>query len=127
MAILLHYGWRRPPCRCRSLVGDVIRVRDDGLGLRSRRRSSWALKATTTVDTDIRMAPSDMGMTNPIGAGTRRLPPEVSSWSSTPGLAPQEGRKATVMATPMSSIIPGCHWGTSSTAPVRNGRRPTRT
>ena len=47
-----------------------------------------------------------------------------SSWSSTPRLAPQEARKATVMARPMSSIIPGCRRRTSSTAPVRNGRPP---
>lgn len=40
------------------------------LGRRSIRRRSWALRATTTVDADIRMAPTDMGSTNPMGART---------------------------------------------------------
>src|SRR5699024_955197 len=39
-------------------------------GVRSRRRSSWALSATTTVETDIRIAPILIGNTNPIGAST---------------------------------------------------------
>ncbi len=39
-------------------------------GRRSRRRSSWEFKATTTVDSDIRTAPALMGMTKPIGAAT---------------------------------------------------------
>ena len=38
--------------------------------MRSRRRSSWALSATTMVDSDISIAPTDIGSTNPIGAST---------------------------------------------------------
>ena len=38
-------------------------------GLKSGRRSSWALSATTTVDANMRIAPMLMGSTNPIGAG----------------------------------------------------------
>ena len=47
-----------------------------------------------------------------------------SSWCSTPRLAPQEARNATVIARPISSIIPGCAALISLTAPVRNGRPP---
>src|SRR5699024_3288185 len=36
-------------------------------GVRSMRRSSWALRATTTVEIDIRIAPTDIGMTKPTG------------------------------------------------------------
>src|SRR5690606_24915354 len=39
-------------------------------GARSSRRRSCALSATTTVEADIRIAPTDMGSTNPIGART---------------------------------------------------------
>jgi hypothetical protein len=39
-------------------------------GRSSSRRSSCALCATTTVDADIRMALTDIGMLNPIGAST---------------------------------------------------------
>lgn len=39
-------------------------------GRRSSLRSSWALRATTMVDSDMRTAPTDMGRTNPIGART---------------------------------------------------------
>src|SRR5699024_7842301 len=39
-------------------------------GVRSMRRSSWALSATTTVEIDIRTAPTDIGRTNPTGART---------------------------------------------------------
>src|SRR5690606_10719666 len=39
-------------------------------GVRSRRRSSWAFRATTTVEADIRIAPMLMGSTKPIGAST---------------------------------------------------------
>ena len=48
-----------------------------------------------------------------------------SSWWSRPRLAPQDARKATVIASPMSSIIPGLRERISLTAPVRNGRPPT--
>ncbi len=47
-----------------------------------------------------------------------------SSWCSTPRLAPQDARNATVMASPISSIIPGARERISLTAPVRNGRPP---
>src|SRR5699024_7723887 len=39
-------------------------------GARSRRRSSWAFKATTIVDSDMRIAPTLIGRTKPIGART---------------------------------------------------------
>ncbi len=39
-------------------------------GRKSSRRSSWALSATTTVDADIKIAPTDIGRTNPIPART---------------------------------------------------------
>ncbi|GEM_PF-5427238 len=39
-------------------------------GVRSSRRRSWALSATTTVDADMRMAPTLIGSTNPTGAST---------------------------------------------------------
>src|SRR5699024_1863043 len=39
-------------------------------GVRSMRRRSWAMSATTTVDSDIRIAPTDIGSTNPTGART---------------------------------------------------------
>lgn len=39
-------------------------------GARSMRRNSCALSATTTVDNDMRIAPTDIGMTNPMGART---------------------------------------------------------
>src|SRR6185369_2424545 len=39
-------------------------------GRKSRRRSTWAFSATTTVEIDIKIAPTDIGMTNPIGAST---------------------------------------------------------
>src|SRR5690625_3903744 len=39
-------------------------------GVRSKRRSSWALRATTAVEADIRSAPTLIGRTNPIGAST---------------------------------------------------------
>src|SRR5690606_33848086 len=42
----------------------------DASGRRSRRRNSWALSATTTVDNDMRMAPAAIGRTNPTGART---------------------------------------------------------
>ena len=47
-----------------------------------------------------------------------------SSWESKPDVEPQEARKATVMAMPMSSIIPGLRARISPIAPVRNGRPP---
>ena len=39
-------------------------------GVRSSRRRSWALSATTTVEADMRIAPTLIGRTNPIGAST---------------------------------------------------------
>lgn len=42
-------------------------------GRRSRRRSNWALSATTTVDADKSRAPTDIGSTNPIGASGSAL------------------------------------------------------
>src|SRR5699024_12404865 len=39
-------------------------------GVRSSRRNSWALRATTTVEADIRIAPTLIGNTNPMGANT---------------------------------------------------------
>ena len=39
-------------------------------GRKSRRRSSWAFSATTTVEIDIKIAPTDIGITKPIGAST---------------------------------------------------------
>ncbi|SBN41712.1 Hypothetical protein PFR_JS4_1740 [Propionibacterium freudenreichii] len=47
-------------------------------------------------------------------------------WSSRCRLAPHDARKATVMARPMSSIIPGLRERISETAPVRNGQPPQR-
>ena len=47
-----------------------------------------------------------------------------SPWSSTPSEAPQEEPNATVIASPMSNIIPGARERISLTAPVRNGRPP---
>ena len=44
--------------------------RADTSGRRSRRRSSWAFAATMMVDRLIRMAPTDIGSTKPIGAST---------------------------------------------------------
>ena len=47
-----------------------------------------------------------------------------SCGSSRPRVEPQEARKATVIASAMSSIIPGCRERTSETPPVRNGLPP---
>ena len=49
-----------------------------------------------------------------------------SWWSSTPRLAPHDDTNATVIASPISSIIPGVRERISLTAPVRNGRPPQR-
>jgi len=49
-----------------------------------------------------------------------------SWWCSRPRLAPSDATAATVIARPMSSIIPGCRARISATAPVRNGRPPHR-
>ena len=56
----------------------------------------------------------------------REFPPEVELVSSTPRLAPHEETNATVIAKPISSIIPGARERISLTAPVRNGRPPHR-
>ncbi len=45
---------------------------------------------------------------------------------STPRLAPHDATNATVMARPISSIIPGARERISLIAPVRNGRPPQR-
>ena len=37
---------------------------------KSKRLNNWAFAATTTVDTDIRIAPTSIGSTNPTGAST---------------------------------------------------------
>ncbi len=47
-----------------------------------------------------------------------------SEWSSTPRVAPQLARKATVIANPINSIIPGRRARSSLTAPLRNGEPP---
>ncbi len=47
-----------------------------------------------------------------------------SWWSSRPRLAPHDATNATVIARPMSSIIPGLRARISDTAPVRKGRPP---
>nr|KEP24374.1 hypothetical protein DA06_16065 [Georgenia sp. SUBG003] len=47
-----------------------------------------------------------------------------SSWESSPICAPQDARKATVIAMPMRSIIPGLRARSSLTAPTRKGRPP---
>ena len=47
-----------------------------------------------------------------------------SSWDSTPSWAPQEATNATVIAMPISSIMPGLRALSSLTAPDRNGRPP---
>ncbi len=47
-----------------------------------------------------------------------------SWWSSRPRLAPHDAMNATVIASAMSSIIPGVRARSSDTAPVRNGRPP---
>ena len=47
-----------------------------------------------------------------------------SWWCSRPRLAPHDDTNATVMASPISSIIPGARERISLTAPVRNGRPP---
>src|SRR3979490_1540025 len=39
-------------------------------GRKSSRRSSWAFSATTTVEIDIKIAPTDIGITKPMGAST---------------------------------------------------------
>ena len=49
-----------------------------------------------------------------------------SWWSSTPRLAPQDETNATVMARPISNIIPGVRERISLIAPVRNGRPPQK-
>ena len=41
-------------------------------------------------------------------------------------MAPQDARNATVMASPMRSIIPGLRARTSPSAPVRKGHPPHR-
>ena len=51
---------------------------------------------------------------------------KFNSWSSRPRLDPQEARKATVMANPIKSIIPGLRLLISLTAPVRNGAPPQK-
>ena len=51
--------------RSRSSSSAVLRA-----GERSRRRRSWALSATTTVEADMRIAPTLIGRTNPMGART---------------------------------------------------------
>ena len=47
-----------------------------------------------------------------------------SSWCRTPRLAPHDARNATVIASPMSSIMPGLRERISLTAPVRKGLPP---
>ncbi len=49
-----------------------------------------------------------------------------SWWSSTPRLAPHDETNATVIASPISSIIPGVRERISLIAPVRNGRPPQK-
>ena len=49
-----------------------------------------------------------------------------SWWSSSPTLAPSEAPHATVIASAMSSIMPGCRERTSATPPVRNGHPPQK-
>ncbi len=49
-----------------------------------------------------------------------------SWWSSTPRLAPHDETNATVMASPISSIIPGARERISLIPPVRNGRPPQK-
>ena len=50
---------------------------------------------------------------------------QKSRWcGSTPRVAPQDARNATVMASPISSIMPGLRRRSSSTTPVRNGLPP---
>ena len=57
---------------------------------------------------------------------TRRASSHQKSswWSRRPSVAPHEATNATVMAMPMSSIMPGLRALTSSIAPVRNGQPP---
>ena len=47
-------------------------------------------------------------------------------WSSRPRVAPSDAKYATVMARPMSSIMPGVRALSSDQAPVRNGRPPQK-
>jgi len=47
-----------------------------------------------------------------------------SVWLSNPSVAPQLARNATVIASPISSIIPGRRARSSLTAPLRNGEPP---
>ncbi len=49
-----------------------------------------------------------------------------SWWCSTPRLAPHDDTNATVMASPINSIIPGARERISLIAPVRKGRPPQR-
>ncbi len=49
-----------------------------------------------------------------------------SSCEASPSVAAQEARNATVIASPMSSIMPGLRSLISLTAPARNGRPPHR-
>ena len=48
------------------------------------------------------------------------------SWSSRPRLAPRDAKYATVIASPISSIMPGLRAFSSDQAPVRNGRPPQK-
>ena len=49
-----------------------------------------------------------------------------SWWSSAPRLAPHDETNATVIARPISNIIPGARERISLTAPVRNGLPPQK-
>ena len=60
LLLLLEPAQPRPASTRRALAS----------GLRSRRRSSWALAATTRVETDISRAPTAIGSTKPMGAST---------------------------------------------------------
>ena len=47
-------------------------------------------------------------------------------WSRRPRLAPSDAKYATVIARPMSSIMPGVRAFSSDQAPVRNGAPPQK-
>src|SRR5690606_16442633 len=67
VAVVIRRITTATPCSAAGPPGQRAARR---AGSRSRRRRSCALSATTTVETDMRIAPAAIGMTNPTGAST---------------------------------------------------------
>jgi len=120
----------RPPGRTtttspsRSSAG--VTVTTESPSTRSASSGSSAARESSAEDVRARERISVQWPSSMMTTSSASSHQNSSSWDRTPSRAPQEARKATVIAMPMRSIIPGRRALTSPTAPVRKGHPPQR-